>query len=305
LFSGFFILIASCSGNKNSPEQTPTKGKIKVLADESFRPVLEAEKMIFEALYKGAEVSIQYQPEVNIINSFLTDSSTELIFSGRKLSAAEKASFGPDDAPVREIHFASDAIAFITNNRFNNTLISQTQLESVLNGKLKTWKDVNPQWPDQEIILVFDQSNSSNLTSVIEKFGLKPGAVKIYAAGSNDAVADFVSEHTDALGVIGGSWLSDEESAAGRRLREKVSPLKIKDAKGNEYNPFQASIYEKENPFTRNIYLIRKEKNMGPGIGFSSFVLSDRGQRIVLKAGLMPAEMPGREIVIEKKEEEK
>jgi len=40
------------------------------------------------------------------------------------------------------------------------------------------------------------------------------------------------------------------------------------------------------------------QPNLGLGIGFSSFMTGDRGQRIVLKSGLLPATMPGRELII-------
>ena len=40
------------------------------------------------------------------------------------------------------------------------------------------------------------------------------------------------------------------------------------------------------------------QPNLGLGIGFSAFLTGDRGQRIVLKSGLVPATMPGREIII-------
>ena len=38
----------------------------------------------------------------------------------------------------------------------------------------------------------------------------------------------------------------------------------------------------------------------GLGMGFASFVAGETGQRIVLKAGLVPVRMPGRNLVIRK-----
>ncbi len=47
-------------------------------------------------------------------------------------------------------------------------------------------------------------------------------------------------------------------------------------------------------PLYREVYIISKEAYTGLGTGFTAFVASERGQRIVLKLGLVPATMPVR-----------
>jgi len=44
----------------------------------------------------------------------------------------------------------------------------------------------------------------------------------------------------------------------------------------------------------REVYILSKEAYTGLGTGFTAFVASERGQRIVLKFGLVPATMPVR-----------
>jgi len=44
--------------------------------------------------------------------------------------------------------------------------------------------------------------------------------------------------------------------------------------------------------------VLNYQPNLGLGIGFSAFLTGDRGQRIVLRSGLVPATMPGRELII-------
>jgi phosphate transport system substrate-binding protein len=53
-------------------------------------------------------------------------------------------------------------------------------------------------------------------------------------------------------------------------------------------------------PLMRNLYLINCEGGPGPGTGFTSFVAGERGQRIVLKSGLLPDSIPPREVIIRK-----
>lgn len=62
----------------------------------------------------------------------------------------------------------------------------------------------------------------------------------------------------------------------------------------NSYKPFQAYIALGNYPMRRRIYLILSEPRNGLASGFTSFVTSDWGQRIILKSGILPATQPVR-----------
>ena len=64
------------------------------------------------------------------------------------------------------------------------------------------------------------------------------------------------------------------------------------------YQPYQAYIAQKLYPLTRNVIIISREARSGLGSGFLTYVASDKGQRVVLKAGLVPATMPVRIVEI-------
>ena len=56
----------------------------------------------------------------------------------------------------------------------------------------------------------------------------------------------------------------------------------------NSYKPFQAYLYYDDYPLARPIYILLNDPRNGLSWGFSNFLQSDRGQRIILKAGLLP-----------------
>ena len=60
----------------------------------------------------------------------------------------------------------------------------------------------------------------------------------------------------------------------------------------NSFKPYQAYIALGDYPMTRPVYLILSEPRTGLASGFTSFVSSDRGQRIILKSGLLPVTQP-------------
>jgi phosphate transport system substrate-binding protein len=68
----------------------------------------------------------------------------------------------------------------------------------------------------------------------------------------------------------------------------------------NYYAPTQNNLAEGTYPLTRDLYLINCQGFSGLGMGFASFIAGDIGQRIVLKSGLLPVQMPGRNIIIRK-----
>ena len=48
----------------------------------------------------------------------------------------------------------------------------------------------------------------------------------------------------------------------------------------------------------RTWYIVSREARAGLGTGLASFLASERGQRIILKSGLVPATMPVRLVEI-------
>ena len=58
------------------------------------------------------------------------------------------------------------------------------------------------------------------------------------------------------------------------------------------------NIAEGKYPLARDLYIVNGQGYSGLGMGFSSFVAGDIGQRIILKSGLLPAKIPSRRITI-------
>lgn len=62
----------------------------------------------------------------------------------------------------------------------------------------------------------------------------------------------------------------------------------------NSFKPFAAYLVLKKYPLTRDIYIIISDVRDGLPAGFVSFSAGEKGQRIILKAGLYPATVPTR-----------
>ncbi len=294
----FFIslIFLSCSKN-DSPKDNATSGEITISIDESYKPIFEQMQDMFHYNYKYAKININYLPEQEAVNLLLQDSS-RLTVVNRRLSKEEEQVFVQAKIIPRYTKIATDAVGIIVNNKRTDTLFTLTQISQMIKGDLNDWKQLNAKLTSSPIVLVFDKSGSSNFRFVVDTLGIKQSEIKskIFAAGSNAEVIEYVNKNPDAIGFVGVAWISDLDSPQTQQFHDKIRVASVaKDTNSESFTkPYQAFIALKEYPLCRDIYVISREARMGLGTGFCSFVAGDKGQRIILKAGLVPAMMPMR-----------
>jgi phosphate transport system substrate-binding protein len=284
------------SENTDIPEDTPTKGRIHIFSDASFKPVILPEKNTFEGIYSNATIDISFTSERAAIDSFLRG-NTEMIVIGRPLSEKEIAPYASKGIKVIQDVMAKDAIAIVLNKNFPDSLLSVQQLSEILSGKVKNWKELNASFPSGKIFIAVDQSNSGNLYFLRDSLGLDIKNIDIFSADSVAGVIEYVKNHNNAMGVIGVSWLSDADDPGAFSHFQQIRVAGLyKENRDNYALPFQGNIADGSYPLKRNIYLVYSGARTGLRTGFASFILGDRGQKIILKTGIVPAKMPGRDI---------
>ena len=116
---------------------------------------------------------------------------------------------------------------------------------------------------------------------------------------------DYVARTPDAIGIIGVNWLSDRNDSTGLSFSKEVRLMSVSAADkampDNSYKPYQAYLYYGDYPLARSIYALLNDPRSALPRGFASFHASDRGQRIILKSGLVPATQPVRVVNIKDK----
>ena len=298
----FSLLFGACSqrDKKGRPLDTPTSGFIKIAADESLRPLVEAEIDTFEGIYTSADLECHYLSEADAIHELLSD-SVRLAIITRRFTAEEKKYFDELRVIPTEVNIAVSAIALIVNPQNPDTLVSLDEIESILQGKITTWNQLGNK-SKAGIEIVFDNPNSGlvrQLKDSIARVDKLPA--NCFAASNNEAVIDLVSKNINALGFIGLEWISDKDDSASNSFLGKIKVVGVSVARDSaHYQPYQAYIALKQYPLTRKVTILSREARAGLGTGFGAFVASERGQRIVLKLGLVPATMPLRVVKINK-----
>lgn len=305
-----FVVVVSLAGctardKDGQPLDTPTAGHITIASDGSFRPIVEAEIAVFEGIYKRAKIDAEWMPEDKAIQE-LVKGNVRLAVVSRDLTEAEKNVIrGQKYTPRPPIKIAVDGVALIVNKQNPDSMLTMDQARSIFKGQTKQWSELDGGGANRDILIVFDSNNSSNLNFILRTFSLKDlQGLHVFAAESNEEVIEYVQNHEDAMGVIGAGWISDLENPSDQKFVRSISVIALADTTNptadDYYQPYQAYLALKKYPLRREVMIISREARAGLGSGFMTHVASDRGQRIILKSGLLPITMPVRIVEIRK-----
>ncbi len=294
------VFMSCRSGNKQGYDETPTRGDIKISVDESYQPIIDSQVFAFTSIYGYAKITPSYKPEYDIINDFMND-SVKLIISNKQLTEEQIQTLRDTQVIVRTTAFAFDALAFIINKENKDTLFNFHTVKDIFLGNIKTWKDINPNSKLDKISVVFDNTKSGNIRYFKEKFEINTKLPdNFYAVNNNEEVINFISKNKNAIGIISVNWISDKDDPQTKKFTNSIKVVAVSPSFDNTsfYYPEQGAIYNKSYPFTREVYLISRETFAGLGSGFVQWVTHEKGQRIVLKSGLVPSVMPVRLIQV-------
>lgn len=296
-------ILASCKpkGTANLKE-TPTSGNIRIASDDSFKPIIDAEIDTFTALYKYATIKPLYKPENELVAFFLSD-SVKVIVSAWAPTEEQRKVLLDLQTVVRTTVVAYDALALVLNRSNADSLLTYKNVQKIFTGEITDWNQINPKSKLGPVNIVFDNIRSGNIRYFREIFNLPDSlGPNFFAVDSNPEVIDYVSGSPGAIGIVSVNWISDEDDPQSFKLLNKIKVAAVSqpylDEESTFYLPVQGSIYDKTYPFVREVNMNLRESFSGLGSGFVSFVAGEKGQRIILKSGLVPATMPIRIIQV-------
>jgi len=288
-------MISCLSRGPKALDETPTRGNITISVDESFQPIIDTEVYTFTSLYQNAFVKPVYKPEFDVVNDFMDD-SVRVMVTSKKLSDDQVQYLKEKLIVVRTVTFAYDALALITNLENLDTLLSYNNVRDIFKGQVKSWKDIDQKSKLGKISVIFDNTKSGNIRYFKELFEITDTLGDYFFAVNNNAeVIDYVSRNPEAMGIISVNWVSDLDDPRSRSFLSRVNVLAIAQQfvnDGSFYRPYPGSIADKSYPFIREVYMTSRETFTGLGSGFIQWATGEKGQRIVLKSGLVPATMP-------------
>ncbi len=304
LLTALFLVNACQSGNSNKEIDSPTAGKINIAVDETYQPILDSELMVFAQHYPNAHISVKYMPYAQLIEAFMEDSIRMIITSQSLSPAQSKRIEGKIRYIPKEAQLGYDAVACIAHPSSGKMSLTKSELAKIIRGEISEWSQLSFKSPHQgKIGLVFDNANSSTARYMIDSL-IDGGTMSAncFALNNNVEVIDYISKNSNAIGIIGVNWISNNQDDQVQYFRKEIATVGIIDNDSiGSVHPYQAYIASAEYPLRRTMKGIIKEAGPGLGHGFANFIGGEQGQRIILKSGLVPATMPTRQIRIKEK----
>ncbi len=310
IFSTTLLLGISLSNCWNkAPEKevdTARSGTTNIGCDETLKPIVEVEAAIFQSLFPQAKINIIYSSESQAVYNLMKD-SVDAIFIGRNLDTGELNYFKRHELTPQQNHICTDAIAFVVHPSNRDTNITYEKMMQILRGEITTWAQVGGGGTSGNINIVFDQANSGTVATVLRKIGKNTLPATASGAKSNTEAIEYVAKNPNAIGIVGWSWLSDTDDHLTQDYFKKIKVVGLTrpvDSLGGKAavfaKPFAENLAHRFYPLDRDVFVVVRERRMGLAAGFSNFVYSDNGQRVISKAGLLPANPPDRNIQIKK-----
>lgn len=275
--------------------ESAISGEIYITVDENFRPILDSEITVFQHLYPKAKIHPVYLPGEEAIKRMLKSDTFRLAIASRNLSKEEEDYLKSQKTKNRPMPIAKDAIALIAHKDNPDSVLTTEQYRGVLTGKITQWKQINPSSKLGDIMLVYDDKRSGTLTFIKDSI-LKNEKLneKAYTANGSPEVLGYLGKNPAAMGIIGINWVSDSDDKKATGFLQNVKIMGIESTPDCKWTskfikPYQGLIKANCYPLSRYMYSLNRETGFLLGTGFVSFLCNgENGQRVILKAGLVP-----------------
>lgn len=297
LWLPLLLLSPSCMCGGDAGKQSNTPDTLHVFVDESFKPIIEAGYEVFSMMDTTQTLQLHYLPEEEAISALVSCKGVMAIAS-RELNANEISVLQSKTFYPKHTKIAVDAIGIIVHPSVADSVITMETIRGILTGKITRWNQLNPTNHNQPLRVLFDNPQSGIVRYMSDSIcGGEKLQIQAFAMDKNTDVIDFVSRNPDVIGLVGVSWLSNRNDPQHLSFHSKIKVLAIEHM-DNDYLPFQAYILDGMYPLTRSIYILNAEPQVGKATRFSSFMAGEKGQRIILKSGILPAVAPTRMVKI-------
>lgn len=296
-------LIAGCNNQdlKNHPgnyfskqKENLKKGNGTILLDESYMPLFKTLLYTFQSTRPDADISLQYLPELKNVQLFLEDNELKIltIAGSKELSKKEYETITTTNKRIDTKIIGYDALILIAN--------PTNRVESLHESQIMQWlttNDVN--WPNSKnpISIVIDHQFSTNYHTIKTQITDKAFGNRVFQQAGTDSVIAYVNRNPNSIGIIGYNWLSDRKDPATIKRLKQVKILSVFNEQiGKPVFPSQESIRNHQYPYIRPIRIINRGIRNGINTGFVNFILSEVGQLILDKSGLVPEIDPFRQV---------
>jgi phosphate transport system substrate-binding protein len=262
-------------------ERGVTRGVLRVAGSDAALPLLRAEADTFRVSYGKARIDVEGGGSLLGLEALINKEADVAVLS-RAPTDEEKEVARKAGVPIAIYPFAHDGLAVIVHRANPVYALSFREAKAVFAGEATDWSEVGG---GAGRILVYTSGVASGALGyarreLLDGGEFAPGAGR---APSTRGVVDSVAAHEDAIGFAGMA-----------EVDERVKALPISPKGGGALTVLDMeSVHNRSYPLVRTFYFATRGIPRDDLVsGFVSFVMSTRGQKIVLDHGFVPATVP-------------
>ncbi|MEZ6087670.1 MAG: PstS family phosphate ABC transporter substrate-binding protein [Pirellulaceae bacterium] len=229
-------------------------GKIAVEGSSTVAPITNQAKERFNEHYPDVEISVSGDGTSNGFASFVKK-QTDISDASRPIKQKELDQAQANSVTFVEVPVAYDGLTIAVNPK-NDFVKSLTvdQLAKIFRAgdEAKTWKDVNPEWPEEKISIFSPGTGSGTYDYFSEVVLGKDGTLRsdnqINLNEDDNILVRGVAGDPFAIGYFGYSYYE--------RNMDDLRAVPIVNPAGNEVSPTKATIESGEYaPFSRPLFI--------------------------------------------------
>ncbi|MFS0576189.1 PstS family phosphate ABC transporter substrate-binding protein [Sporosarcina sp. 179-K 3D1 HS] len=245
------IFLAACSGGdgntsaNTTPEGQSLSGKVTGDGSSTVAPIMEAIVEEYAQVEKDVLVSVGVSGTGGGFEKFIAG-ETDFSNASRPIKEEEKEKLVAAGVDYSELPIAYDGLTVVVNKE-NNWIDSLTveDLEKIWveDGTTKTWSDINPSWPDEEIVF-YSPGTDSGTYDYFNEVVLKDGDLVKAATLSEDdnVLVTGIKGDANAIGFFGYAYYEANKDSLKAVMIDGVEP-NSETIESGEYTPFSRPLF--------------------------------------------------------------
>lgn len=252
--------LAACSSDKSGGGEKVLSGNISIDGSSTVYPISEAMAEDFRAAQPKINVTVGESGTGGGMKKF-TRGELDICDASRKIKANEQAAADSAGIKFIELQIAYDGLAVVVSH--DNTWVDKLTVaelkmiwEPAAQNNIKSWNQIRPEWPNEEIHLYGPGTASGTFDYFTEEIcGKKGDSRGDYTANENDNVlVTGIAGDKGGLGYFGMSYYENNT--------DKLKIVPVDNGNGPVIPTKETVLNKTYTPLSRPLFIYVSEKAM-------------------------------------------
>jgi phosphate transport system substrate-binding protein len=284
------LFTVACANNENSTGDSDTStlnGTINIDGSSTLYPVSEAISEEFSKSHKNVRVPVGVSGTGGGFKRFCKG-EIDISNASRKIKSSEIEACKQNGVDFVELAVTYDGLTVVINK--NNTWAKTMTVEQIKelfkpNSTVKTWKDLNPAWPDQTIKIYSPGADSGTFDyfteAIVGESKASRNDSQISFSEDDNVLAQGISGDVNSIGYFGFSYYEENMN--------KIDAVSIDAGKGAILPSFDSISEGTYAPLGRELYVyVNKKSYERAEVKEYTLFLLDNVKNIAEQVGFVP-----------------